>query len=184
MTTPDVRTRFSNKTVYRGSQLIFGERAHLEDVLQSVQKAKLSAKRRQSETRILKKLIQSRTQELNRITPDWDRKFKEARNPNTPPQALLRLARSLSQDDYLLARVLTEHHEAPSEMLVLFATHPYAAVRENVARHPNTPPHVLHLMAEDAREPLWFLVACNPSTPQDLRERLQTRMQQMTAGEA
>lgn len=184
MATADTRTRFSARAVYRGSQLIFGERAHLEDVLNSVRKAKLPRKRKRAETRTLKKLIQARTKELNRITPDWDRKFKEARNPNTTSQALMRLAKALSQDDYLLARVLTEHREAPPEMLTLFASHPYASVRENVARHPNTPPHVLRTMAEDSREPLWFLVACNPSVPQDLRERLQTRMQQMTAGEA
>jgi hypothetical protein len=33
-------------------------------------------------------------------------------------------------------------------------------------------------MAELANEPLWFLVACNPSTPTDLRDRLRERMKQ------
>ncbi len=184
MVTVDIRTRFSNQTVYRGTQSIFGERAHLEEVLHSVQRAKLPLKRKRAEAKMLKKLILARTQELNQITSDWDRKFNDARNPNTPPQVLLRLARSLSPDDYLMARVLTEHRAAPPEMLVMFASHPYASVRENVARHPNTPPNILQTMAEDSREPLWFLVACNPSTPDDLRERLQTRMQQLTAGRA
>lgn len=184
MVTADTRTRFSNKAVYRGSQLIFGERAHLQEVLNSVQRAKLPRKRKDLETRMLKKMILTRTQELNGITGEWDRKFNEARNPNTPPQVLLRLARSLSPDDYLMARVLTEHRGAPPELLVLFASHAYSSVRENVARHPNTPPQVLQTMAEDSREPLWFLVACNPSTPEDLRERLQSRMQQLTAGQA
>jgi hypothetical protein len=184
MVTADTRTRFSNNMVYRGSQLIFGERSHLQEVLNSVLRAKLSRKRKQAESKVLKKLILARTQELNGITPEWDRKFNEARNPNTPPQVLLRLARSLSQEDYLMARVLTEHRGAPAELLVLFASHPYSSVRENVARHPNTPTHVLQTMAEDSREPLWFLVACNPSTPEDLRERLQSRMQQLTAGQA
>jgi hypothetical protein len=56
------------------------------------------------------------------------------------------------------------------------ASHPYHAARENVARHPRTPTAVLRRMAEDPSEPVWFLVACNPSTPDDLREQLRGRM--------
>jgi hypothetical protein len=90
----------------------------------------------------------------------------------------LRIGSALHGEDYLLARVLTEHAEAPPELLEHLGSHPYAAVRENVARHPHTPTSVLRAMAELANEPLWFLVACNPSTPTDLRDRLRERMKQ------
>ncbi len=173
----EVRKKFVAKAANRQSQVIFGERKHLREVLRSVERAKLPRARKKAEVRILRKLIQNRTQELNGINPDWDRKLKRARNPKTASRELLRLATSLPKDDYMLARVLTEHPEAPGELLRELAAHPYAAVRENVARHPHTPGDVLRRMAEDSREPLWFLVACNPSTPQDLRERLRARMQ-------
>lgn len=173
----DLRKKFSTKKVFRGTQAILGERQHLVEVLHSVQKAKIPAGRKQAEKRALEKLIRIRTDELNRINPGWDRKFKQAGNPKTTPKELLRLAVSLPEDDYLLARLLTEHANAPAELLQSFASHPYAAVRENVARHPNTPPELLRKIAKDSREPLWFLVACNPGTPQDLREQLRARMQ-------
>lgn len=178
MPTTDLRKKFVTKKIHRGTQVILGERTHLEEVLQSVQKAKLPASRKRAEASQLKRLIDARTQELNGINPGWGRKFRKARNSKTTPQELLRLAISLPPDDYLLARVLTEHAEAPAELLEHLAAHPYSAVRENVARHPHTPPQVLRRMAEDASEPLWFLVACNPSTPQDLRESLRARMRQ------
>jgi hypothetical protein len=174
----DVRTKFTARKIHRGTQAIFGERQHLQEVWRSVQRAKLPPARKRAELKQLKKLIQVRTQELNRLSPAWDRKLKIARNPQTTSQELLRLAGSLSPHDYLLARVLTEHPQAPGELLEHLATHTYSAVRENAARHPHTPPAVLRRMAEEASEPLWFLVACNPSTPPDLRERLRARMQQ------
>jgi len=177
----DTRTRFASRKFYRGSQVIFGERQHLREVLVSLQGAKLPPRRRSSEVSVLKKLIRLRTRELNRISSSWDRKFQKARNPQTTAQELLRLAMSLSLDDYLLARVLTEHPKAPSELLEYWASHAYSAVRENVARHPNTPPTVLRKLAESTKEPLWFLVACNPATPEDLRTRLRNRMKQMAA---
>lgn len=173
----DLRKKFSAQKVFRGTQAILGERRHLVEVLHSVQKAKIPAGRKKAEKRTLEKLIKVRTKELNRINPGWDKKFRKAGNPKTTPKELLRLAVSLPKDDYLLARLLTEHANAPAELLLSFASHPYAAVRENVARHPNTPPEVLRKMTEDSNEPLWFLVACNPGTPQDLRERLRARMQ-------
>lgn len=174
----DIRTRFRVKKIHRGSQVVFGERAHLQEVLRSLQESNLPRARKLAETAQLRRMIDVRTQDLNRLSPAWDRKFQQARNPQTASGKLLRLAASLHADDYLLARVLTEHAEAPPEMLEQMASHPYAAVRENVARHPRTPVNVLLAMAEDAHEPLWFLVACNPSTPADLRDRLRKRMKQ------
>lgn len=177
MATTDLRKKFVARKVHRGTQAILGERQHLLEVLRSVQKAKIPAGRKRAENRTLAKLIEVRTEELNRINPGWDKKFTQAGNPKTSAKVLLRLAISLPKDDYLLARLLTDHANAPAELLERFATHPYPAVRENVARHPHTPPNLLSKMAEEKSEPLWFLVACNPSTPQDLRDRLRARMQ-------
>ena len=168
----DARTSFRIKKIHRGSQVVFGERAHLQEVLRSVQQARYPRVRKLTEIRQLKGMIAARTQELNGFSPAWDRKFQQACNPQTTSQTLLRIGSTLHTDDYLLARVLTEHAEAPPELLEHLASHPYSAVRENVARHPRTPAPVLLAMAEDMREPLWFLVACNPSTPFDLRERM------------
>ncbi|MFB3922893.1 MAG: hypothetical protein ACE145_14305 [Terriglobia bacterium] len=173
---PDTRKKFAVKKVHRGTQVIFGERQHLQEVLKSVQQARLPRARKQSETRQLKSLIRARTEEMNRINPAWDRKYRKALEPATGSRELLRLALSLPRDDYLLARALTEHAQAPPEVLERLAAHPYAAARENVARHPRTPVAVLRRMADDSSEPLWFLVACNPSTPDDLRESLRARL--------
>ena len=174
----DVRAKLRIKKIHRGSQVVFGERAHLQEVLRSVQQGPLPRARKREDIRQLKRLIAARTQDLNRFSPAWDAKFREARNPQTAPQKLLQIGAGLHTDDYLLARLLTEHVEAPPELLEHLASHPYAAVRENVARHPHTPAVILRAMAEDAKEPLWFLVACNPSTPSDLRDRLRERMKQ------
>jgi len=176
MASPDTRTKFQVAKIYRGSQLIFGERAHLLEVLRSVRRARLPRTRKQAEMQQLRKLIAARTQELNGLSRGWDRKFKKARHAETSARELLRLATLLSPDDYLLARVLTEHAEAPPELLEHLSSHPYSAVRENIARHPRTPQPVLRRMAELATEPLWFLVACNPSCPPELRDELRARM--------
>ncbi len=177
MVSKDLRKKFAAQAVHRGTQAILGERQHLQEVLRSVRKAKIAAARKKAEVRQLSKLISIRTEELNRINPGWDKKFNKARDPETTSKELLRLAISLPQDDYLLARLLTEHAETPAGLLEHLARHPYSAVRENVARHPHTPSDILRRMAEDSNEPLWFLVACNPSTPQELRDRLRARMQ-------
>jgi hypothetical protein len=181
MANKDLRKKFSIKKVFRGTQAILGERQHLREVLRSIQKAKIPAERKQSEKRTLAHLIKVRTQELNQINPGWDKKFKKAGNPKTTGKELFRLALNLPKDDYLLARILTEHANAPAELLKLFVHHPYTAVRENVARHPRTLPELLAELADDENEPLWFLVACNPSTPQDLRDRLRERMQRQSS---
>ncbi len=179
MQTPDQRSKkFAARKVFRGTQAIFGERKHLQEVLRSLQSARLPRTRKQREFAALRKLIAARTAELNRVAPGWDGKFRRAQDPRTPARALQRLGEALAADDYLLARVLSEHPAAPPELLERLAAHPYAAVRENVARHPATPEPVLRRMAASAREPLWFLVACNPSAPADLRARLRARMKQ------
>ncbi len=164
------------KKVYRGTQVIFGERKHLEEVLRSVQRAKLPRERARSEIRALRELIRTRTEELDGINSSWERKFALARKRSASSRDLLRLASRLPLADYLLARALAEHPKAPGELLGMLAGHPYSAVRESVARHPNTPPRVLERMAQDNRDPLWVLVAANPSTPEALRSRLRRRL--------
>lgn len=176
MAVTDVRKKFKSRKVYRGSQVIFGERQHLREVLRSLQSARLPRARKQRESRLLQALIQARTEELNRISPAWDRRYRQALNHESSGQAILKLAATLRDDDFLLARALAEHPKAPAEVLAQLAANPYHAVRENVARHPSTPRDTLLQMAEDSSEPLWFLVACNPSTPEDLRERLRARL--------
>jgi hypothetical protein len=172
----DMRAKFRTKQVHRGSQVVFGERAHLQEVLRSIERAQLPRARKLEEIRQLKRMIAARTQDLNRFSPAWDRKVQKARNPQTSSGTLLKIASTLHADDYLLARLLTEHAEAPPELLEHLTSHPYAAVRENVARHPHTSAAILRALAEEATEPLWFLVACNPSTPPDLRDLLRERM--------
>ena len=135
MAVVDVRTkRFTAKKTFRGTQVIFGERKHLLEVLESIQKAKLPRERKQVEVRLLKKLISARTEELNQITPRWDANFKRAQNPKTTARELGRIAANLSPEDYLTARALTEHAAAPPEILTRMAGHKYSAVRENVAK--------------------------------------------------
>jgi len=172
----DVRKKFKSGKVYRGSQAIFGERQHLREVLRSLQSARLPRTRKQKELRQLQALIQARTEELNRISPAWDRRYRQALDATSTPQVLLRLAATLAMDDFLLARGLAENSNAPAEVLAQLSTHPYHAVSENVARHPSTPAGTLRQLAEESAEPLWFLVACNPATPADLRERLRARL--------
>ena len=172
----DVRKKYVARKIYRGSQVIFGERQHLREVLRSVASARLPGARKQSELRKLRILIEARTKELNGISAGWARTYRKAVDESTPSGVLARLAAALSESDFLLARALSAHPNASGELLAKLALHSYAAVRENVARHPHTPSEVLRRLAENAREPLWFLVACNPSTPQDLLERLRARM--------
>ena len=182
MAVSDLRKKFGVQASYRGSQVIFGERQHLREVLRSVTRSKLPRTRKQNEIKALTRLIQARTEELNEINPAWDRKFKKARSSKTGSGELLRLGTSLPVNDYLLSRALTEHPQAPGELLEQFASHSYPAVRENVARHPHTPPEVLRQLAKESKEPLWFLVACNPSTPEDLRDQLRSRMKEAPSG--
>ena len=177
----DARKKFVARRLFRGSQVIFGERQHLREVLWSVQGASLPRARKQKEIRQIQALIRTRTEELNRINPTWDRKYRQALDPTCTPQILLKLLANLPEGDYLLARALSDHPNSPAELLARLASHPYAAVRENVARHPRTPADTLSRLAETSSEPLWFLVACNPSTPADLRERLRACMRDRAA---
>ncbi len=166
----------------RTSQIVFGERQHLKSVLDSIQKFHLKHEQLDHEKNMLQELIESRTRELNAINRDWDRKMEAAHSPKTSADALAELAQSAPPDDYMLLRTIAEHPNTPPSVLALLATHPYDAVQENVARHPNADVQTLERLAANTERPLWFLVACNQAAPAELRDRLRARMQ--TAAEA
>ncbi len=159
----------------RTSQIIFGERRSLLNALRLLETTRLSAERRKLELPLLREFIRLRTAELNRINPDWDRKAELAGDPRTPAKTIARLAEKLPGDDYYLARALSDHPNASPKVLARLARHPYHSVRENVARHPNTPAATLRALCRH-REPLWYLVAFNPGTPPKLRDQLRERM--------
>lgn len=165
----------------RASQIILDERQSLQNVLRLLRSCRVSRQRLRLEERVLRELIRLRTAELNRINADWDRKVRLATNRRTPAATINRLARSLPKDDYYLARLVSEHPRIAPPALARLARHPYAAARENVARHPKTPVSTLRALAKVSRPPLWYLVAFNPGTPPKLREKLRARMRRRTA---
>lgn len=160
----------------RTSQIIFGERQSLENALRLLRSSRLPRARRAFEEGLLRRLIRIRTQELNRINPGWEGKARRAAQPRTRAAELQRLFRQAPQEDYYLLRLLSEHPNTPAPVLAKLARHPYSAVRENVARHPHTPVATLRALCRGRREPLWYLVAFNPSAPSWLREELRARM--------
>lgn len=113
MSAGDVRKKFKSGKIHRGSQVIFGERQHLREVLSSLRTAKLPRARMQKELLQLKALIQARTDELNRISSAWDPRYRQALDPASSAQVLLKLAATLASDNFLLARALAEHANAP-----------------------------------------------------------------------
>ena len=159
----------------RTTQIIFGERQHLRAVLDSIHKFVLRTDQLDREKNILQELIDARTRELNHINPDFDHKLEVARSPHATPSQLAQLA-AAPVDDYLLLRTVAEHPNTPASTLEQLADHPSDAVQENVARHPNTATDTLERLASDPNRPLWFLVACNASAPEALRQRLKRRM--------
>lgn len=164
-------------TLPRTSQIIFGERQSLQNVLRLLRSTRLPASRRRLEEALLRGLIQLRTLELNRINSGWDRIVTRAARRRTTAAELRRLNARLRRDDYYLARLLSDHPNTPPDVLARLAKHPYRAVRENIARHPRTPVPTLRALCRDRREPLWYLVAFNPATPEKLRQQLRARIQ-------
>lgn len=160
----------------RTTQIIFGERQSLENALRLLRSTRLPAARRRLEEALLRGLIQLRTLELERINPGWDRKVRRAASRRTRAAALRRLAAGAPHEDYYLLRLISDHPNTPADLLARLARHPYRAIRENVARHPRTPVATLRALCRDRREPLWYLVAFNPSVPEELRERLRARI--------
>ena len=177
----DIRLRRLGR-LPRTTQILFGERQSLQNALRLLRSTCLPASRRHLEEGLLRRLIQLRTLELERINPDWDRKVRRAAHRRTSAAELRRLAQQAPRADYYLLRLISDHPNTPPALLARLARHPYRAVRENVARHPRTPVRTLRALARERREPLWYLVAINPSTPEPLRQRLRTRMKRRGQG--
>ncbi|MFQ5696053.1 MAG: hypothetical protein ACE5HB_08695 [Terriglobia bacterium] len=169
--------RVGGSGLRRTSQIVYGERQSLDQVLRLLRRTRMPPDRRRIEEHLLRELIRLRTHELRRINPDWERQIRLASNRRTSAATLRRVARRLAPDDYYLARLVSDHANAPADVLKKLSRHAYSSVRENVARHPRTPVATLRALARDRREPLWYLVAFNPSTPTTLREQLRARMQ-------
>jgi hypothetical protein len=168
----------------RTTQIIFGERQHLLRVLDSLEGSQISPARRTHERRVLEELIHARTKELNEINSSWDEKVGMVLSAEAKPEMLETLAKQAPPSDYYLLRLISEHPRVSSKTLSRLAKHPYGAIRENIARHPNSDSATLLVLSRDRTQPLWYLVAFNPNTPAVLRRKLQQRLRKLgeTAG--
>jgi hypothetical protein len=168
----------------RTTQIVFGERQHLLRVLDSLEGSHLPTGRRSHERRVLEELIHARTKELNEVNTSWDEKVGLVLSSEASSDQLEKLAKQAPQEDFYLLRLISEHPKVSSKTLSRLARHPYPAIRENVARHPNADPATLALLSRDRSQPLWYLVAFNPNTPSLLRRKLQERLRKLgqTAG--
>ncbi len=163
----------------RTTQIVFGERQHLLRVLDSLESTNLTPARLNQERRVLEELIHARTRELNHINSAWDEKVGLVLSADVKAELLDKLARQAPKTDYYLLRLISEHPKVSSGTLGRLAKHPYAAIRENVARHPNADPTTLAWLSKDRSQPLWYLVAFNPNTPSTLRRKLQERLRKL-----
>ncbi len=163
----------------RTTQIIFGERQHLLRVLDSLEGSQLGPARRTHERRVLEELIHARTRELNEINSSWDEKIGMVLSADAKPEMLETLAKQAPKTDFYLLRLISEHPRVTSKTLSRLARHPYGAIRENVARHPNADPNTLSWLSRDRSQPLWYLVAFNPNTPSVLRRKLQDRLRKL-----
>ena len=173
-----VRNPTKGKAV-RTTQIVFGERQHLLRVLDSVERSALPHIRLDQERRVIEQLIHARTQELNRINDRWDEKVGTVLSAEVKPEVLDQLSRQAPREDYYLLRLISEHPKVSSRTLGRLSRHPYAAIRENIARHPNSDPTTLIRLSRDRSQPLWYLVAFNPNAPANLRKKLQERMRRL-----
>lgn len=175
----DLARHSTKNKAARTSQIVFGERQHLLRVLDSLERSLLSKARLEQEKGVLERLIHQRTEELNTINGQWDEKVSAVLNADAKPELLEDLYKRSPREDYYLLRLISEHPSTSSKTLGQLARHPYPAIRENIARHPNADVPTLTRLSQDKAQPLWYLVAFNPSTPPDLRKKLQERMHKM-----
>ena len=166
---------YSFKPRLRTTQIIFGERQNLRAVLISIRNFEHKYGNLQAETEVLHHMIDARTAELQAINPEFDEQLRQARDADASSEQLARLALAAPEDDWLLLRTIVEHPHAPAHVLAHLASHPYEAVRENIARHAHTDAATLEKLACDPQSDLWLLVTCNEAAPPELRERLRTR---------
>jgi hypothetical protein len=165
--------------VTRTSQIVFGERQHLLRVLDSLEGTDLPIARAQQERRSLEELIHARTRELNHINTAWDEKIGLVLSADAKPEMLEKLVKQAPETDFYLLRLISEHPRANGKTLGKLAKHPYGAIRENVARHPNADATTLTYLSRDRSQPLWYLVAFNPNTPTPLQRRLRDRLKRL-----
>jgi hypothetical protein len=163
----------------RTSQIVFGERQHLLRVLDSLEGTDLPIARAQQERRSLEELIHARTRELNQINTAWDEKIGLVLSADAKPEMLEKLAKQAPEEDFYLLRLISEHPRSNAKTLQRLGRHPYAAIRENVARHPNADAATLTYLSKDRSQPLWYLVAFNPNTPSPLQRRLRDRLKRL-----
>ena len=163
----------------RTTQIVFGERQHLLRVLDSIENTNVTRPRFEQERRSIEQLIHARTQELNTINEDWDEKVGLVLSAEARSESLEKLTREAPESDYYLLRLISEHPRVSAKTLHRLAKHPYAAIRENVARHPNADPATLTWLSKDRSQPLWYLVAFNPNTPAAMRRKLQERLRKL-----
>ncbi len=126
-----------NGRINRTSQIVFGERQHLLRVLDSLEGTHLPIARMQQERRTLEELIHARTKELNQINTAWDEKIGLVLSAEAKPEMLEKLAKQAPPEDFYMLRLISEHPRTNAKTLGKLAKHPYGAIRENVARHPN-----------------------------------------------
>ena len=163
----------------RTSQIVFGERQHLLRVLDSLEGTDLPLPRAQQERRALEELIHARTRELNQINTAWDEKIGLVLSADAKPEMLEKLVKQAPEEDYYLLRLISEHPRSNAKTLQKLGRHPYGAIRENVARHPNADAGTLTYLSKDRSQPLWYLVAFNPNTPPPLQRRLRDRLKRL-----
>lgn len=168
--------RYDFKPRQRTSQIIYGERQHLRAVLISIRNFQHKHQNLERETELLHRLIDARTAELHRINPEFDEQLNQAREADASEETLARLALAAPQEDWLLLRTIAENPNTPPEVLARLASHPYEAVRQNVARHTRATAETLDKLASEPSSDLWLLVACNECAPAELRERLRARV--------
>jgi hypothetical protein len=173
-----------NGRIERTSQIVFGERQHLLRVLDSLEGTNLPIARMQQERRMLEELIHARTRELNHINTAWDEKIGLVLSAEAKPEMLEKLAKQAPKEDFYLLRLISEHPRANAKTLNRLARHPYGAIRENVARNPNSDATTLTYLSKDETQPLWYLVAFNPNTPGPLQRKLRDRLKRLGEAQA
>jgi hypothetical protein len=99
-----------------------------------------------------------------------------------PPARRKHERRVLEELIHARTKELNDVNSSWDEKVGMVLRHPYGAIRENVARHPNADPTTLAWLSRDRSQPLWYLVAFNPNTPSTLRRKLQERLRKLGDG--
>jgi len=158
------------------TQIVFGERQHLLRVLDSLETTQVPQVRLNQERRVIEELIHERTKELNHINSSWDEKVCLVLNADSKAENARQAGARGAGIRLLSAPPDQRTPQGPVEDACPLAKHPYAAIREDVARHPNADATTLAWLSRDRSQPLWYLVAFNPNTPAVLRRKLQERL--------